>query len=179
MKENKFYSTLVVGAPQKFISIVSKRDTDPNHTTAYDKLSFVEDYLKNHLEDAKKEYSEVENNVKEAKKNTPRTPKEHRCNCQFCTHKTLKKEHTCNCKYCPISSIQKIEDNQESTEETAEETSEETKPAKSKAPAKAKAPAKPAKAKTPAKAAKAKAPAKGKGKAKTEEPAEEVVEDDN
>ena len=120
MKENGFNIT-VFGAPQSYISKVSKRDTNPAHTSAYDKLSFVEEFFKNNLEDAKKEYAEEEKIVEENKKNKPRTPKEHRCNCQFCTHKQLKKPHECNCKYCTIN---------KKTDETAEEPTEETAPAK-------------------------------------------------
>jgi len=120
MKNNGFNVT-VFGAPQSYISKVSKRDTNPAHTSAYDKLSFVEDFFKNHLEEAKKEYAEEEKIVEENKKNKPRTPKEHRCNCQFCTHKALKKEHTCNCKYCPIH---KNDDKQEESTEDTEPTKE-------------------------------------------------------
>jgi len=178
MKNNGFNVT-VFGAPQSYISKVSKRDTDPAHTSAYDKLSFVEDFFKNHIEEAKKEYAEEEKVVEENKKNKPRTPKEHRCNCQFCTHKTLKKPHKCNCKYCTISKNDEIA---EATEEAGETEPEKAKaPAKAKAAAKPKAPAKaPAKAKTPAKAVKAPAKpkaAKGGKKAKAEETVEEVVEE--
>ena len=181
MKENGFNVT-VFGAPQSYISKVSKRDTDPAHTSAYDKLSYVEDFFKNHLEEAKKEYAEEEKIVEENKKNKPRTPKEHRCNCQFCTHKTLKKPHECNCKYCTYTN----------NADAAEEADDETEPEKPKAKTPAKgagkaaakpkaAPAKdakaPAKAKVAAKpktATKPKAPAKGGKKAKTEE---EVAEE--
>ena len=46
MENNGFNVTKVFGAPQSFISKVSKRDSNINYTSAYDKLSFVEDYLK-------------------------------------------------------------------------------------------------------------------------------------
>lgn len=132
MKENGFNVT-VFGAPQSYISKVSKRDKNPAHTSAYDKLSFVEDFFKNHLEEAKKDYAEEEKIVEENKKNKPRTPKEHRCNCKFCTHKQLQKPHECNCKYCTIN---------KKTDETAEEPAEETAPTKTKTPAKPKTNAK-------------------------------------
>lgn len=180
MKDNGFNFT-VFGAPQSYIKEVSKRDPDPAHTSAYDKLSFVEDYFKNHLEDAKKEYLEQEKIVEENKKNKPRTPKEHRCNCQFCTHKQFKKPHECNCKYCTID---------KKTDETAEEPAEETAPAKTKAPTKPKTNTKtepkakaPAKTKTDTKtepktkAAKPKAAPKKGGKAKQTEPEPDEVDE--
>ena len=171
MKENGFNVT-VFGAPQSYISKVSKRDTNPAHTSAYDKLSFVEEFFKNNLEDAKKEYAEEEKIVEENKKNKPRTPKEHRCNCQFCTHKQLKKPHECNCKYCTIN---------KKTDETAEESAEETAPAKAKTPAKSKTNAKAEpKAKAdpkPKAAAKPKAAPKKGGKAKQTEPNPDEVEE--
>jgi len=161
MKNNDFNVT-VFGAPQSYIAKVSKRDPDTSHTSAYDKLSYVEDFLKNHQVEAKKEYAEEEKIVEENKKNKPRKPKEHRCNCQFCTHKTLKKPHKCNCKYCTIS---KKDDTQESNEEETEET----KTTKPKASTKDKP-------KAVKGATKPKAPAKGKGKTKAAEQ-EEVVEE--
>lgn len=180
MKENNFNVT-VFGAPQSYISKVSKRDTNPAHTSAYDKLSFVEDFFKNHLEEAKKEYAEEEKIVEENKKNKPRTPKEHRCNCQFCTHKVLKKPHECNCKYCTYQNKEDTVEADDEAENTEPDKPKAKAPAKGagKAPAKSKAPAKetkaPAKAKAPAKgAAKPKAPAKGGKKANAEE---EVVEE--
>jgi len=172
MKKNDFNVT-VFGAPQSYIAKVSKRDPDTSHTSAYDKLSYVEDFLKNHQVEAKKEYAEEEKIVEENKKNKPRKPKEHRCNCQFCTHKQLKKPHECNCKYCTIN---------KKTDETAEEPAEET--AKAKTPAKSKTNAKTEpKAKTPAKtesktkAAKPKAAPKKGGKAKQTEPEPDEVEE--
>lgn len=179
MKDNGFNIT-VFGAPQSYLKEVSNKDPDPKHTTAYDKLSFVEDYFKNHLEEAKKEYVEHEKIVEENKKNKPKTHKEHRCNCQFCTHKTLKKEHTCNCKYCPIHK----DDDKKETEETAEEVEPNK---KEKASAKGAGKAKETKPKAttkpketkPKASTKPKAPAKGKGKAKTEEQVEEVDDAEN
>ena len=175
MKNNGFNVT-VFGAPQSYIKEVSNRDPDPNHTSAYDKLSFVEDFFKNHLEEAKKEYVKQEKIVAENMKNKPRTPKEHRCNCQFCTHKTLKKEHTCNCKYCPIHK----NDDKKETEETAEET--EPKEIKAKGVGKTKEPK--AKDAVKPKETKPKAPAKpkakgGKGKAKADDQAEVIEEADS
>lgn len=168
MKNNDFNVT-VFGAPQSYIAKVSKRDPDISHTSAYDKLSYVEDFLKNHQVEAKKEYAEEEKIVEENKKNKPRKPKEHRCNCQFCTHKTLKKPHKCNCKYCTIS---KKDDAQESTEEETEET----KTTKTKPKTSTKDKPKTVKGATKPKETKPKAPAKGKGKTKAAEQ-EEVVEE--
>lgn len=178
MKENGFNVT-VFGAPQSYIAKVSKRDTNPAHTSAFDKLSFVEDFFKNHIEEAKKEYAEEEKIVEENKKNKPRTPKEHRCNCQFCTHKQLKKPHECNCKYCTYN---------KKTDETAEEPAEETSKTKASAKSKtnvktepkAKAPAKlktDTKTEPKTKAAKPKASPKKGGKAKHTEPEPDEVEE--
>ena len=73
MRNNGFNIT-IFGAPQSFISKVSKRDPNINHTSAYDKLSFVEDYLKNNLEEAKKEYDEIEKELEEIHKSKSDNP---------------------------------------------------------------------------------------------------------
>ena len=66
MRNNDFNIT-VFGAPQAYIKEVSKRDTNPSHETAYSKLFFVENYIKNNLEKAKKEYIEMEQFIKNEK----------------------------------------------------------------------------------------------------------------
>ena len=119
MKEIGF-DTNTVGAPQRFISIVSQRDPDTTHEQAVDKLTFVEDYLKNNLDDAKKEFEEVVKEVKE-KKSQPRAHKNHRCNCRFCTHKPLTKPHQCTCEYCPLKNTQEDESGAEPVAKTDEE----------------------------------------------------------
>ena len=73
MRNNGFNIT-IFGAPQSFISKVSKRDPNINHNNAYDKLSFVEDYLKNNLEEAKKEYDEIEKELEEIHKSKSDNP---------------------------------------------------------------------------------------------------------
>ena len=119
MKNNGINTTASFGAPQYFISMVSKRDTDPSHITALDKLSFVEDYLKNHLKEAKKEYIETIKVVEYRKKNKIKYKEKlelqkqkqalkkeiHTCDCKYCTHKQRKgnRRHHCHCKYCVVN----------------------------------------------------------------------------
>ena len=110
MKNNGINTTAAFGAPQYFISMVSKRDTDPSHITALDKLNFVEDYLKNHLKDAKKEYLEAIKIVEYRKKyHIKHKEKEalkkaiHTCDCKYCSHKQRKRSHHCHCKYCFVN----------------------------------------------------------------------------
>ena len=68
MKEHDFeVDTHVIGAPQKFISTVSKRDKDPKHEKAADKLKFVEEYIKNEPAKAKAEYKKIEDETRKKK----------------------------------------------------------------------------------------------------------------
>lgn len=68
MKDHNFdVDTKVIGAPQKFISTVSKRDKDPKHEKAADKLKFVEEYIKNEPAKAKAEYKKIEAETKKKK----------------------------------------------------------------------------------------------------------------
>ncbi len=59
MKENNFQIT-IKRAPLFFIYKVSMRDSNPNHIATLDNFSFVEEYIKNHLKEAKKEYLNTE-----------------------------------------------------------------------------------------------------------------------
>ena len=68
MKEHDFdVDTKVIGAPQKFISTVAKRDKDPKHESSADKLKFVEEYIKNEPAKAKAEYKKIEAETKKKK----------------------------------------------------------------------------------------------------------------
>ena len=49
MKNNGFNVT-VFGAPQAYISKVSKRDPNPAHKNGYDRLFYVEDYINHYQE---------------------------------------------------------------------------------------------------------------------------------
>lgn len=63
MEEHDFdVDTRVIGAPQKFISIVANRDTE--HKTGIEQLNFVETYIKCYPDKAKKEYKMIEREVK-------------------------------------------------------------------------------------------------------------------
>jgi len=119
MKNNGFNVT-VFGAPQAYISKVSKRDTNPAHKNSYDRLFYVEDYIKNNLEEAKKEYAEEENRVENEKRKS-RYKETKDDNIQpnsnnsdvIIKHKKskptqkskiekLREEHKCFCKFCGL-----------------------------------------------------------------------------
>lgn len=128
MKDHNFDTLSTFGAPQYYISIVSKRDNNPNHKTSYDKLFYVEDYLNNHLEDAKKEYLEAIKVVKDHQKNKLKSKKikqerqfreNHKCNCRYCAIKR-KNIHECNCKYCAIKNKNNIIDLIDKNEKNSE-----------------------------------------------------------
>ena len=55
MKNNGFNVTFF-GAPQAYISKVSKRDPNSEHKNCYERLFYAEDYIKSNLEEAKKIY---------------------------------------------------------------------------------------------------------------------------
>jgi len=119
MKNNGFNVT-VFGAPQAYISKVSKRDTNPAHKNSYDRLFYVEDYIKNNLEEAKKEYAEEENRVENEKRksryketkddniqpnsNNSDVIKKYKKNkpTQKSKIEKLREEHKCFCKFCGL-----------------------------------------------------------------------------
>ena len=139
MKNNGFNTIAAFGAPQYFISIVSKRDTDPTHITALDKLSFVEEYIKNHLKEAKKEYLEAIKIVEYRKKNRTKHKEKiklqkqkqalkkeiHTCDCKYCSHKQRKRSHHCHCEYCVVN--KKVLNENDDKTDTNQDTNQDTK----------------------------------------------------
>ena len=131
MKNNGFNIT-IFGFPQVYITELCKKDSDPSHNTAYSKLFYAEDYIKNNLEKAKKEYSEKERVVKnEIEKRKSRYKETKDDNIQpnsnnsdvIKKHKKskptqkkdklykLREDHYCSCQYCGLRKRRKHECN--------------------------------------------------------------------